>query len=210
VTSIRYLKQKKQAASLFNDNRIVYWDMTTLQRVDSARFPFQIYDYQFSVSENYIISGSPSGIYIMTKYMKILDSIPFANGEYKWKIAISPDTSTFAAGSSDGYLRLFHSAILTDVNEGLSPNQSTLLNNEFTISPDPATDFIEISYPPSIKSGTGGVSVEIYNVFGMKIPPRLTSSATPQEGNLRLDVSSLSHGVYLVRVGEKIGKFVKM
>jgi len=89
---------------------------------------------------------------------------------------------------------------------GLSEVTSESGNENFTLSPNPATDELEISYSPSIKSGL----VEVYNVFGIKIPPRLTSSATPQEGNLRLDVSLLPPGVYFVKVGEKLGKFVKM
>ncbi len=88
-------------------------------------------------------------------------------------------------------------------------------SDEFTISPNPAEDFIEISgisrisgIDPTLKRGVE--VVQIFNVFGEKIPPRLTASATPQEGNLLLDISMLPSGVYFVRVGNKVGKFVKI
>jgi len=84
--------------------------------------------------------------------------------------------------------------------------------SELKLSPNPATDILEISLsqPSEGWQPSEGYHIAIFNVFGMKIPPRLTSSATPQEGNLRLDVSGLSPGMYFIRVGEKVGKFVKM
>jgi len=108
---------------------------------------------------------------------------------------------------------------------------TSIQNDDFKIqdgeylycSPNPATDFIEISYPGIDRMVNHKVNeanhalnsvvnseIAIYNVFGEKIPPRLTSSSTPQEGNLRLDVSGLPPGMYFLRVGEKIGKFLKI
>jgi len=83
---------------------------------------------------------------------------------------------------------------------------------EFSISPNPATDFLEISYSDANHTLKGVVNTDIaiFNVLGEKIPPRLISSATPQEWNFRLDVSSLPSGVYFVRVVDKVGKFVKI
>jgi len=85
--------------------------------------------------------------------------------------------------------------------------------NDLIITPNPATDFLEISYSPSIKMGSGGVSVEVYNVFGQKVTTSGYYSATlPYQGVVKtmIDVSSLSPGVYLVKVEEKSGKFVKI
>jgi len=102
-------------------------------------------------------------------------------------------------------------------------DQSFNVQNDIIIIPNPASNFLEITF------GANGCSplqdIEIFNVFGEKVlstspqpspfmereeSPRLTSSTTPQEGNLRIDVSSLSPGVYFIKVGEKVGKFVKM
>jgi hypothetical protein len=55
-------------------------------------------------------------------------------------------------------------------------------------------------------------SVQIFNVFGEEV------TTTPPYGHpfvlegevFKIDVSCLAPGVYFVRVGEKVGKFVKL
>ena len=89
-----------------------------------------------------------------------------------------------------------------------------LVSKDESIFPNPASDFIEISYSPS-REGTGGVSIEIYNVFGIKEEHPPTPGSTPfnspaSGGQIRVDVSGLPAGVYFVRVGDKIRKFVKL
>jgi hypothetical protein len=56
------------------------------------------------------------------------------------------------------------------------------------------------------------VLFEIYNIFEEKIPPRhfALQNATPQEGNFKIDVSNLVPGVYFIKIGDKIEKFIKM
>jgi hypothetical protein len=83
----------------------------------------------------------------------------------------------------------------------------------FSISPNPASDYIEINLDsPSIKRGQGGVSlpiIEIYNIFGelQDAPPQ----TPPLEGRgLKIDVSNLPAGVYFIKIGDKFEKFVKM
>jgi len=51
--------------------------------------------------------------------------------------------------------------------------------------------------------------VKIYDVLGIEHP--VSFAATPlSEGNLRLDVSGLPAGVYFMRVGGQVLKFVKL
>jgi len=110
----------------------------------------------------------------------------------------------------DRLYRINNKALLGAVNV----EEQFPVSDNFSLSPNPAIDYLEISYSPSINRMVNHTvdyqDVVIYNVFGTKIPPRLTSSATPQEGNLRIDVSSLSPGIYFVKVGEKVGKFIKI
>ena len=97
--------------------------------------------------------------------------------------------------------------VLLDVSENLLNNFS-----EFSLSPNPANDFIQISCSPISKSGLGGVSVEVYNVFGQRVltTPALRASPTYQgEDNLRLNVSGLTPGFYFVKCGDTFGKFLK-
>ncbi len=84
-------------------------------------------------------------------------------------------------------------------------------NNGLIISPNPATDFIEISYPSINHTLKGMVEgeIRIFNVFGEGVW-KVLPSGEDLGGVIRLDISSLPPGVYFVRVGEKVGKFVKM
>jgi hypothetical protein len=68
-------------------------------------------------------------------------------------------------------------------------------------------DFLEISYPP-LERGSGGVIIKIYNVFGQIVNPTPTLPAS-REG-VRIDVSGLAPGMYFVRVGGRMSKFIKI
>jgi WD40 repeat protein len=104
-------------------------------------------------------------------------------------------------------------------------NEPKLPNSELSISPNPANDYIFVSLDsPSIKRGLrgvsssvipahAGISIEIFNVFGMKITtPSNLSGLTPllaKEGIIQIDVSNLPTGVYFIRIGDKLEKFIK-
>ena len=91
----------------------------------------------------------------------------------------------------------------TEVNE----NQST----SDIISPNPATDFIEISvgvrHAEPLQS-----EVRIYNVFGqVQTTPSLRDTPPWKGGEkVRIDVSGLLPGMYFVRVGVQSYKFIKL
>ena len=74
--------------------------------------------------------------------------------------------------------------------------------NLLNLSPNPATDYIQIQLSEGLKLEEGSV-VEIYNSFGelvMKDVAHLNS----------IDVSHLPVGLYFVKIGDRIEKFVKM
>ncbi len=91
-------------------------------------------------------------------------------------------------------------------------------NNEensaiFSISPNPASGFIEITYSNGALSFLRmQESVKIFNIFGEEV------STTPPFGHpfelkgesYKIDVSAFPPGVYFVRIGDKVGKFVKI
>lgn len=98
-----------------------------------------------------------------------------------------------------------------------------IFSDQFSITPNPSSDFIEISYTPSCMLGQNGEteSIHIYNVFGEEVSALTISgadriSSTSQYSLLttqfsyRVDVSALKPAVYFVRIGEKVGKFLKM
>jgi hypothetical protein len=89
-----------------------------------------------------------------------------------------------------------------------------------TISPNPASDYIEISGISVILSDAksrNGVETSvahprIFDLLGMEITtPALRATPPYQEGEkVRIDVSSLSPGVYFVQLGNEVRKFVKL
>jgi len=81
---------------------------------------------------------------------------------------------------------------------------------DVSISPNPATDFIEITL--SNRTLKGVVErVRVYDVLGVCV---ITSPPAPlQSGEgskLRLDVSHLQPGVYFVQIGSRVQRFVKL
>ena len=95
-----------------------------------------------------------------------------------------------------------------NINTGLEIDRShyNQEKNEIIIFPNPAEDFIEISYPPSEKRGSGGVS--IFDILGTEVLNN--SQLSILNSQLRIDVSNLAPGLYFVRVGDEVRKFVKL
>ena len=88
----------------------------------------------------------------------------------------------------------------TDVEEETAIDQ-------ISVYPNPAVNFIEIPYPP-LERGSGGLNIKIYDVFGQNcdLTPTLSTSG---EG-VRIDVSGLAPGMYFVRIGDRVSKFIKI
>jgi hypothetical protein len=97
--------------------------------------------------------------------------------------------------------------LLTNPDFITGVQENTLKENEdISISPNPASDYIEL-VPPLEKRGLGGVlpPIQIIDIFGNNVLSVETRHALSLQ---RIDVSSLPPGMYFVRIGEKVGKFV--
>lgn len=101
--------------------------------------------------------------------------------------------------------------------------ESSILEN-FTsgtlIYPNPASDYITInlsSINPMLKRGVEGIGagveeelvLEIYDVMGMKIQSTPFETQNIVSLQQRIDISNLSQGVYFLKIGDKVEKFVK-
>jgi hypothetical protein len=86
----------------------------------------------------------------------------------------------------------------TDVEEKPIP--------EHFLTPNPATDYIEISVGANGRSPLQS-DVRIYDVFGQRV--NLTPTLSILGEGVRLDVSALVPGMYFVRMGDRLSKFVK-
>ena len=122
-----------------------------------------------------------------TRMSRIVQHIAFAGK--------TPILSTYADGIWRG---TYPTTSVDDIN-----------GNGASISPNPASDFITIQFQTSEVSKTSEVSsVQIFDMLGIEIKD-LTPALSEGEG-VRIDVSHLAAGVYFIRIGDKVEKFVKM
>jgi hypothetical protein len=111
---------------------------------------------------------------------------------------------------SDAYL---DATSLLYVEEYVSVSK---LGSDFLIHPNPASDYIEISLnqPSESLKHSEGSEIEIYDVLGERVISCHVNTLTPalsqREREHRIDISHLPKGVYLVRIGDKVERFVKM
>jgi hypothetical protein len=100
--------------------------------------------------------------------------------------------------------------LVRNINQ--TSDRSEEKSENLNISPNPASDYITISHSALDAEST----LEIFNIFGEKTTPSAFQAATPYPststgtGNLRIDISNLSPGVYFIRIGDRFEKFVKM
>jgi hypothetical protein len=93
--------------------------------------------------------------------------------------------------------------LLTNPDFITGVQENTLKENEdISISPNPTSDYInvDVSFLRMQES-----EIMIYNIFGECV---LTVETQCIASLQRIDVSTLPEGIYFVRIGEKIGKFV--
>jgi hypothetical protein len=84
-------------------------------------------------------------------------------------------------------------------------------NKSVSVYPNPAQDYIELSYPPLERGSVGVAQFRIYNILGIEFTTPSLRDTPPCQGGeiIRLDISQLAPGVYFVRVGDKVQKFIK-
>jgi hypothetical protein len=90
------------------------------------------------------------------------------------------------------------------------PSKNPENKEDFEVSPNPTTDFIEISVGANGRSPLQS-DVSIYNVLGeIQATPNPTPTLPASREGVRIDISSLPPGMYFVRIGDKVGKFIKL
>ncbi|HRP03243.1 MAG TPA: T9SS type A sorting domain-containing protein [Candidatus Kapabacteria bacterium] len=86
-------------------------------------------------------------------------------------------------------------------------------SHNFNTKPNPATDYITINLgsnnrrvDPTVE---GAMSIEIYDVMGMKIQSTKVE-AIHELSFQKVDVSNLTPGVYFIKIGDRVEKFIKI
>ena len=83
--------------------------------------------------------------------------------------------------------------------------KSNKKESKYLISPNPATDFIDINL--KIDSSLIASELQIFNMLGTEMISVGTGLDLPTQ---RIDVSELPSGVYYIKIGDRVEKFVKM
>lgn len=130
---------------------------------------------------NGLILDSSNNLYTVG-YVGAGTTFPLADIRFD-QINFSPGSLVTPNGAYDVFMLKLQSGTL-------STNEFNTNNLKFNLYPNPSTDFVNISLDSEIKS------VEIYSVQGQKV-----STSTEKE----INVSSLSNGMYMVRVEDENG-----
>jgi outer membrane protein assembly factor BamB len=78
-------------------------------------------------------------------------------------------------------------------------------NSEFLISPNPAADYITIQPSEGLKPSEGS-GIQIFDMLGIPVSP----AGVGIKGGGKIDISNLSPGIYFIKIGNRVDKFVKM
>ncbi len=102
--------------------------------------------------------------------------------------------------------------IIKFVRKPISVDSDIFNVKSLSIQPNPAVDYIDIS----LNNGASSIAsdkVQIFDVLGIEVaqtPSSVSGSQTGASDLLRIDVSKLPAGVYFIRIGDKVEKFVKI
>lgn len=92
--------------------------------------------------------------------------------------------------------------------ESTSVNDLGFHNSGMVIYPNPANDFITIQLSnKGLKPFVTSEKVQIFDVLGIE---RMSELIHPMTGSHRMNIEGISSGVYFIRIGNRVEKFVKI
>ncbi|WP_081817005.1 T9SS type A sorting domain-containing protein [Polaribacter sp. Hel_I_88] len=170
--------------------------------------------YNFSIDSNSEAAGTPSEVYILNNEISNEDGID-ANGYTDASVtagmSITNDegqwvTTTFSFVATTTEVVIYVRALAADsgdtevfydnisLKQAAAASVDDIFASQVSVYPNPANEFVKISSSVDINK------VEIYNLLGKKV------ISTSKLTNNNLDVSSLSKGVYLMKLtsGESV------
>ena len=124
-------------------------------------------------------------------------------------VSLNPNLTYYWTVKAKNYTGTSYSKEIWSVKTGTILDVAQLNENEpgITIEPNPVHDILTIQLSESLKLSESA-KLEIYSTLGLKMYSVGAGSKPAQE--LRIDVSSLPLGVYFVRIGDRVSKFVKI
>ncbi|MCO5251034.1 MAG: T9SS type A sorting domain-containing protein [Candidatus Kapabacteria bacterium] len=186
-----------------SSDRGITWDEIT--KSDVVGF------YDISITENCIFVGSNYGK-ILLSYDNgntwHIDS-SLANEKYHTSFTYGYENYIFTSYKYQGQIKHLRRAELSSIVSGIKENSP--LHQPYSIHPNPASEYIEISSPhinPTVNRRVDeGSEIKIYNTLGECV---LTEPIHPMTLSHRMNVESLPRGVYYLRIGNRTQMFVKM
>jgi len=156
--------------------------------------------------ENYGMATSCMGLVLVTinggktwretTAMKIDSTYPM---DYDFDNLQIPSVTTAFATCDGSYIYKY----TRDWADGVEEQNTD--NNSFTISPNPSSLFIKLNFPPSYQTS----QIKIYSIEGIEVYSEPSEGLKPSEG-YKIDVSGFAPGVYYVKVGDRVCRFIKL
>jgi hypothetical protein len=118
------------------------------------------------------------------------------------KLKFSPLKHTVRLYTGDTTDLKFVGSPVTSVDDNIIPKS-------IIISPNPASDYIVIQTSEVFKTSEV-YKIQIYNTLGIDVSSAGGGVNEVDGGGYRIDISNLPIGVYFVKIGDRVEKFVKM
>jgi photosystem II stability/assembly factor-like uncharacterized protein len=195
-----------------NNNRLLVADLKSGIIKNVINYQYPIISLSITNNDNYLITISDESsikIYNLYKSADAFDKVVFPSGKgnwQNWQYSVASSENAILFGGADGIIRLWKPDFnLTSVEEKPIEN---VLNKDIKISPNPATDYIEINLDNVIaspdKSGRSNL-IKIYNTYGECVKTVGANNYLPLQ---RIDISHLPVGLYFIQIGNYSEKFM--
>jgi photosystem II stability/assembly factor-like uncharacterized protein len=149
---------------------------------------------------NHIFVASDKGIYISTfdsdNWLKVNEGFPTVC----LKLSVNKD---YIFGNTEG--RGLYRSKLSNFGITAVIEQIHTAINDILIFPNPASDYIYIQ-PSEGWQPSEGYDIQIFDMLGINLSP----AGLGIKGGGKIDISNLSLGIYFIKIGNHVEKFVKM
>jgi hypothetical protein len=174
----------------------------------------------YNVSGDYTANYGSSAIFEIEGLQNISEANPLIidpGKDYSFKVTFKPDSErlheskiSFIA-KTDNSIDFVNMPDNETILKGWGEPPASVNDSEsenVIITPNPASDYIEISsLIPTLKRGVEECSeIQIFDMLGVNLSP----AGGGIKGGGRIDISNLAPGIYFIKIGNRVEKFVKM
>jgi hypothetical protein len=223
---ISYFRWATDKDYLYSDWETIENRTITLYAIPTGEIvkKYKIPDFLNNESGNWIIMGDYNKIAFFeksntkSKYIINIQSLETNEIIYSTEVEyFFPVKSIFFSSDMKYLLISFHDgSLLLRETEISSVKNLISVENSFFISPNPAGEYIVISgLNKGLQPLVPEQEIKIFNLLGECVMSASGAGGThplipSREGNIRIDVSGLPAGVYFIRVGDWVGRFLKI